>query len=346
MNYSPPPPETVILGQDGRFAQTVEPAARAAFPASRIVSEGSAAKALSQERPQQSSQMILLSSKEEADALYGVFAVEPGASPAVTALPWVSTLPGGNCEEAIARVIQSEWEAHALRVENQKLAGDLAMIGRRVGHDIRAQLGGIVSTADLMADLFPDPDDPHFLMTKTIHRSVEEILILLDRVKAIVMTASPAPRDQEMMIGDVAMAEARRLEEKLKERDATLDLPGDWPPVHGVHPWLKVIWSSLLTNAVQHGGDGVHIETGWSENGDWRFWVRDNGPGVDENRRKTLFPSIHALHELHGHGSGLAIVRRLCEQMNGNCGYEAPKDGGSCFWFTLPASAAMNTAIL
>ena len=196
-----------------------------------------------------------------------------------------------------------------------------------------------------MADLFPAQDDPHFQMTKTIQRSVEEILILLDRVKAIVMTAGPVPRDQEMMIGDVAMAEARKLEEKIKERAATLEMPDEWPPVHGVHPWLKVIWSSLFTNAIQHGGDGVHIQTGWIQNGDWRFWVRDDGPGIEENRLATLFPTIQALHEMHGQGSGLAIVRRLCEHMSGQCGYEAPPEGGSCFWFSLPPSASMQTQL-
>jgi signal transduction histidine kinase len=344
MNQPLPPPEIVILSPDGGFAQAAEPSVRSAFPAARIVSEKvPVERGLREDR--RSRRMVLLPSAQEAEVLRSNLP-QDGSAPVVVALPWISALPENGCQEAVVQVLRSEWEAGALVEANQRLAGDLAMIGRRIGHDIRAQLGGIVSTADLMADLFPDLDDPVQQMTKSVQRSVEEILILLDRVKAIVMTAGPEPRDQEMMIGDVAMAEARRLEDKLKERAATLKLPDEWPPVHAVHPWLKVIWSSLLTNAIQHGGDGVRIETGWLENGDWRFWVRDNGPGVDESRRKTLFPPIHALYELHGHGSGLAIVRRLCEQMRGDCGFEAPSGGGACFWFSLPATAAMNSGPL
>jgi signal transduction histidine kinase len=160
---------------------------------------------------------------------------------------------------------------------------------------------------------------------------------LLDRVKAIVMTAGPAPRDQDTMIGDVARAEAQRLQAKLDAQGVTLKQPDDWPAVQGVHSWLKVIWSALLTNALRHGGEGAHIETGWSGNGEWRFWVQDNGPGVEPDRRENLFPAIQSLKELHGHGAGLAIVRRLTERMGGTCGYDSPPEGGARFWFTLPA---------
>ena len=36
-------------------------------------------------------------------------------------------------------------------------------------------------------------------------------------------------------------------------------------------------------------------------------------------------------------GLGLAISKRLVETMGGEIGVEAGPEGGSCFWFTLPA---------
>jgi len=340
-----PPPDIVIHGLDKRFSRTVETAARLAFPGCRIVTVDSLTEVASQQVPRPE-RMILLSSAEEAEAARRRLPDASGLQPLIAALPWVLTLPENVCHEVIARMLRSEWEVHWLRSENERMTGDLAMIGRRIGHDIRMHLGGIVSTADLLADLIPEPEDPQWRLTKSVHHSVEEILVLLDRVKAIVMTAGPAPRDQETMIGDVAMAEAQRLETRMHEQTATLNQPDRWPPVHGVHSWLKVIWSILFTNALQHGGERVQIETGWSRNGDWRFFVRDNGPGVDPERRENLFPSIQSLYELHGHGTGLAILRRLCERMGGSCGYESPPEGGACFWFTLPATASAESGKL
>ncbi|HEX2750765.1 MAG TPA: HAMP domain-containing sensor histidine kinase [Verrucomicrobiales bacterium] len=256
--------------------------------------------------------------------------------PAVISLP-LSLMSEGT-QEAAARILQCEWEAHYLRIQNRVLSGDLSMIGRRVGHDIRMHLGGIVSTADLLSDLIQRPGDSQQQLLHSVQQSVEEILVLLDRVKAIVMSSNPALSEFDSMVGDVAAAEAQRLQTRLEAQSASLTQPDNWPPVRGVHPWLKVIWSSLLTNAIQHGGKGVKIETGWDRNGDWRFWVKDNGPGVAEDRQANLFPAIESLYEPQAApGIGLAIVRRLTEKMGGRCGYESPPGGGACFWFTLPA---------
>ena len=287
--------------------------------------------------PDSSLSMVILPSVKDAALALNSLPGDPASRPAVISLP--PSLMNDGALEAAARVLQCEWEAHYLRIQNRVLSGDLRTIGRRVGHDIRMHLSGIVSTADLLSDLIQSPGDPQGQLIHSVQRSVEEILVLLDRVKAIVMTSNPALSEFDSMVGDVAAAEAQRLQTKLEAQSASLTQPDNWPPVRGVHPWLKVIWSSLLTNAIQHGGEGVKIETGWDRNEDWHFWVRDNGPGVAENRQANLFPAMESMYEPHaGQGVGLAIVRRLVEKMGGRCGYDSPPGGGACFWFTLPAT--------
>ncbi|HWB04650.1 MAG TPA: HAMP domain-containing sensor histidine kinase [Verrucomicrobiales bacterium] len=332
-----PPPDTVIIGRD--IAPFIEAGVRLAFPGSRVIMAGPAEEAPSQEREGER-RMIIPGPADDAASLQNVPASGNGFPAAVAVLPQylrtAEQMPGAD----VARMLQCEWETHFLRNENQRLSSDLHVIARRIGHDIRMHLSGIVSSADLLADFIPEPEDPQRRLTRSILNSVDEILVLLDRVKVITMTNGKVPAGQDSLVGDVAEAEGQRLEAKLQEQSATLKQPDQWPPVSGVHPWLKAIWSSLLTNAVLHGGEGVRIETGWRKNGDWRFWVQDNGPGVAPDRTDKLFPSIQSLQELHGaSGSGLAIVRRLVEHMGGKCGYETPEGGGARFWFTLPDSS-------
>jgi light-regulated signal transduction histidine kinase (bacteriophytochrome) len=339
MDIPIPPPDTVIIGPDERFFQTIEPAARNAFPGARIVTVESVKESLLQEGDGAKQMTIVSSLKETGHDAQDTFPQKEESAGAVVALSWLRA--GDECPEGVEHILRCEWERHFLRNQNQKMTGDLRMIGRRIGHDIRMHLGGIVSTADLLADLVPEHGAPQWRLTRSIHHSVEEILVLLDRVKAIVMTAGPAPAGLEMIVGEAAAAEALRLQPVFDEYSAKMKLPDLWPPVRGVHPWLKVIWASLLTNAIHRAGSGAEIEAGWSRDGEWRFWVKDNGPEVEGGLQECLFPTIQSLDDLHAsaHDAGLAIVRRLTEQMGGRCGYESPPEGGACFWFTLPAAA-------
>jgi signal transduction histidine kinase len=62
-------------------------------------------------------------------------------------------------------------------------------------------------------------------------------------------------------------------------------------------------------DSVEHGGDTVTVRVGPSADG---FWVEDDGPGIDADRRQTLFEFGETTHA-DGTGLGLAIVREVVE---------------------------------
>ena len=74
-----------------------------------------------------------------------------------------------------------------------------------------------------------------------------------------------------------------------------------------------------------------------------RFEVRDTGVGVPPAKRQEIFQEFVQADSSHarkfgGTGLGLAISKRLVETMGGEIGVDARRrEGGSCFWFTLPA---------
>jgi two-component system sensor histidine kinase/response regulator len=75
-----------------------------------------------------------------------------------------------------------------------------------------------------------------------------------------------------------------------------------------------------------------------------RFWVRDNGPGLDEGQQATLFTEFTRLAELRtaGYGSGLSIVRRIAERLGGRVGVRSSPGQGSEFYFTLPSAPGVE----
>lgn len=104
----------------------------------------------------------------------------------------------------------------------------------------------------------------------------------------------------------------------------------------------KQVLINLLSNAVKYNREG-----GWAtlsirpEGVDRvRFEVCDSGRGIAPERMAELFQPFHRLLEEgdgpEGTGIGLAISKRLVEDMGGHIGCESTLGKGSSFWFDLP----------
>ena len=152
------------------------------------------------------------------------------------------------------------------------------------------------------------------------------------------MQVNPVP-GKLMAMGEPVWAVLQRQERQILRKNAVVTQPGSWPEVTAVSSWLEVVWGDLLGNAMQHGAALPRIELAWSRSDrEFRFWVSDNGGGVPPEKIASLFQPFHRLHFSNARkGLGLSIVQRLVELQGGSCGYEPSSEGGSRFFFTLPA---------
>lgn len=222
--------------------------------------------------------------------------------------------------------------------ENARLRGDLMTVALRMSHDLRTPLGGIVTATEVLKEMLAEKDMP-VTLTQTIFDSVDDMGRLIKQINFILRATAGTPPRQSIQMRDIVAAALQRLESRILKKQAIIAEPASWPQINGVAPWLEEVWWNLIANALQHTTDKPRIELSWQEgNGRYRFQVCDNGGGVPEEMRGKLFRPFHELHKLDGtRGLGLSIVQRLIDLQGGDCGYE-PKTGGSCFFFTLPAS--------
>lgn len=83
--------------------------------------------------------------------------------------------------------------------------------------------------------------------------------------------------------------------------------------------------------------DAAQQQTG--ENSAPVFYVRDNGIGIPDHHRETIFRLFKRLHSQEkfggGVGAGLAIVKKIIELHNGQIWLESTVGLGSTFYFTL-----------
>jgi signal transduction histidine kinase len=221
--------------------------------------------------------------------------------------------------------------------ENARLRGDLLTIARRISHDLRTPLGGIITTSEMLKEILAEKSPSSAQHIIPILDSVDGMSKLIERV-SFVLKASANPIFKKRMKMDESVFRAlQSLENKILKKNVTVSEPSSWPEVNGVSIWLEVVWWNLLVNALQYGNG--HIELGWREEKEgFRFWVGDNGGGIPMEKRDKLFQPFNSLHEPDAaQGLGLSIVQRLVELHGGGCGYEPRAEGGSCFYFILPA---------
>jgi signal transduction histidine kinase len=134
----------------------------------------------------------------------------------------------------------------------------------------------------------------------------------------------------------------------IRDWQAVVKLPPEWPPVSGYAPWVEEVWVNYLSNALKYGGRPPRIELGAQPQPDGmvRFWIHDNGSGLTPADQARLFAPFTRLNRARGigHGLGLSIVRRIVEKLGGQVGVESQPGQGSTFFFTLPAAGYQHQA--
>lgn len=120
---------------------------------------------------------------------------------------------------------------------------------------------------------------------------------------------------------------------------------GDLPSVISYRPPIMQVFQNLIGNALKYRrpDHSPQIEIRAEAAGDfWRFSVKDNGIGIDPIYHEKIFIIFNRLHnddEYTGTGMGLAIVKKIIENLGGTIEVDSAIGEGSTFYFTLPRTS-------
>ncbi len=117
----------------------------------------------------------------------------------------------------------------------------------------------------------------------------------------------------------------------------------DLPTVGADPTQLVQLLQNLIGNAIKfrHPERSCRVHIGAKlQDGQWIFWVRDNGIGIDPKQHErvfVIFQRLHTREKYPGTGIGLAICKKIVERHGGRIWAESNPGEGSTFCFTMPA---------
>ncbi len=227
----------------------------------------------------------------------------------------------------------------ALEIRNTELDA----FADSVAHDLKNPLSTIIGFAEALMEqldtLSTHDIDRALQNISTMGRKMDGIideLLIFSRIRRTSVKAMPV--DMQPIVNNAL----ERLQKTIAEHKVEIQKPRSWPMALGHGPWIEEVWANYVSNAIIYGGSPPKIELGADllPSGQIRFWVRDNGNGVEPKEQENIFRGAANRARSKGHGLGLSIVKRIVDKLGGEVAVVSTGEvgEGSVFSFTLPAA--------
>lgn len=247
---------------------------------------------------------------------------------------------------------QYEFNAFVHDISERKEAEDrvaqsmreLEEFASTASHDLKSPLAIIIGYSELLDRQYSDRlDSLGVQMITSVRTAAVKMRQLIDDLLAFARAGGDPASHGPVDLNAAAAEAIDALSAEITAADARVDV-ADLPTVTGELGHLAQLFQNLIGNAVKysapHSRPEVAVAAQRDEPGWWRITVTDNGPGIPPDDRDRIFSMFEraAPSDVAGTGIGLAICQRIVDRQGGAIGIEEAPNGGSRFWFTLPAA--------
>jgi len=201
-----------------------------------------------------------------------------------------------------------------LEAQNERLETFAGVIS----HDLRNPLNVVTGSLRLAQR---DLDSPH---VDRAARAADRMEDLVEQVLTLATQGQDISDPRPVRLGSVAQSAW----DTIDTRTAELRVEDGLGTVDGDPDRLREAFGNLFRNAIEHGGDDVHVRVGPCAGG---FYVADDGPGIPDDARESVFDRGYTTG---GTGLGLAIVRTIVEAHGWSIRVGESVDSGARFEVT------------
>lgn len=258
----------------------------------------------------------------------------------------------------VARVksaLRAKEDLDRIKELNQQLLQkkqELSSFSHTVSHDLKSPIVGAASLYDLFLyrikneypQLFEDES-----LKDILERIPQTFLKMLDFINTQLDYAEAG-----QVIGELEAVSMTKLINTVIENFDYAEREGmvsfvklpEMPQVRCDPIRMLKVWQNLIANSIKYRGskNPVKIEFGGEESeGSFKYWIRDNGPGIlAEHHDKVFETNARLNYDVEGYGFGLATVKKIIAAHGGKIWIDPDVTDGACFVCELPNESVNN----
>jgi PAS domain S-box-containing protein len=218
----------------------------------------------------------------------------------------------------------------------EELTEELELLNRVVRHDIRNDMSIILAWGQLLEDHVDEEGQEHL---KKILSSGEHVVELTKIARDYVETLTS---DTDIELKPMSLSAVLETELALRREsfpETEFVVRDDIPDVEVIaNEMLGSVFRNLLVNAVSHNDSDTPVVEVTVEEHDEEVVVQvaDNGPGIPDDRKETVFGKGEKGLDSPSTGIGLYLVHTLVTQYGGDIHIEDNDPRGAVFSVHLP----------
>ena len=212
--------------------------------------------------------------------------------------------------------------------------GEMAAV---IAHEVKNPLAAVRGAIQVLGTRLPPGQSDGAI--------VREILARLDALNdlihdLLVFARPPEPKRSKTELAAIVSSVASLLKTDPAFAALTIEIAGAAPPLEVDGNLMTIVFQNLLINSAQAMQGRGRIDVRLAANdGCHQVEVIDNGPGIPEEIRRSLFRPFKTT-KARGTGLGMATAKRLVEMHGGTIAVDCPSGGGTAVTIRLPSRGA------
>ena len=211
-----------------------------------------------------------------------------------------------------------------------------------VSHDIKSPLANIIALTDLLAEENKDSlNDNSKQYIEYLKSSSFALKNYVDGLYSFYENDTILKRKKEPILFSELMEIVQTMTQRFDEK-IEFNYSSESKNITINKSALLQIFLNLVTNAIKYNNKPeIRIDINCTETNDhYQFMVKDNGNGIPEKNLSTIFDIFSVVGEKDrygntGSGVGLATVKKLVNNQDGEITLVSQESMGSTFYFTI-----------
>ncbi len=239
-------------------------------------------------------------------------------------------------------------EKMRLYTENlEKAFKELDKFAYVVSHDLKAPLRAIFNLSNWIEEDYGDQLEGE---ARDMFNRIKGRVLRMEQLIEGILAYSKIDRKEDVYT-DVD------LNQQIKDSLDLIDIPKAFkidiqealPIIKSDQSKIHQVFMNLVSNAVKFNdkpkGEGFVKITCEDEGAFWKFAIVDNGPGIEPQYHEkifVIFQTLNARDTFESTGVGLAIVKKIIDEMGGKIWLESELGKGTTFHFTIAKDPAAH----